>query len=279
MAPLESLVQAALVHLIEGGAKLTVTSSDCQLLLNNKALDLKTPTRFANIPTGAKLKLITGAPGQPVLVVGCQAYRAASRSNRERRFLTTSVCQRRARASAGSPTVCASDCQGPACRGWQPACSSAESCSGRRHPVLWGKAPCLSGRSGTCRRRLSPGGQQGGGGAGTAASSHAGRGPAGPAGGHLRAQGAPVHQGGRGAGAGSQASRGSRSSLAEGRARRCAAPCQPALDPGNRCARDTTSGEMAAFAGPSRLPSPLAQTSRRSTMNSPRQTIGGWRRA
>lgn len=67
MAPLESLVQAALVHLIEGGAKLTVTSSDCQLLLNNKALDLKMPTRFANIPTGAKLKLITGQ--EPVLGV------------------------------------------------------------------------------------------------------------------------------------------------------------------------------------------------------------------
>lgn len=55
MAPLSAVVSAALAA--EGVA---AEPSACSLLLARKALDLGTPLRFANLPTGAKLKLVTG---------------------------------------------------------------------------------------------------------------------------------------------------------------------------------------------------------------------------
>jgi TUG ubiquitin-like domain len=57
MAPLSAVVEVALsaegVH--------NANPSACKLLLGKKEMDLNTPLRFANLPTGAKLQLITGA--------------------------------------------------------------------------------------------------------------------------------------------------------------------------------------------------------------------------
>jgi TUG ubiquitin-like domain len=57
MAPLSAVVEAAL--LAEGVQN--ADTSACKLLLGKKELDSSTPLRFANLPTGAKLQLVTGA--------------------------------------------------------------------------------------------------------------------------------------------------------------------------------------------------------------------------
>jgi TUG ubiquitin-like domain len=57
MAPLSAVVEAALSAEGVHNAKL----SACKLLLGKTELDLSSPLRFANLPTGAKLQLITGA--------------------------------------------------------------------------------------------------------------------------------------------------------------------------------------------------------------------------
>lgn len=56
MAPLSAVVEAALSA---EGVQITHPSA-CKLLLGKKEMDLSTPLRFANLPTGAKLQLITG---------------------------------------------------------------------------------------------------------------------------------------------------------------------------------------------------------------------------
>ena len=60
MAPLSAVVEAALSA--EGVQN--ANPSACKLLLGKKEMDLSTPLRFANLPTGAKLQLITGANQQ-----------------------------------------------------------------------------------------------------------------------------------------------------------------------------------------------------------------------
>lgn len=55
MAPLSAVVSAALAA--EG---VEAETSACRLLLARKVLDLGTSLRFANLPTGAKLQLVTG---------------------------------------------------------------------------------------------------------------------------------------------------------------------------------------------------------------------------
>lgn len=55
MAPLSAVVEAALTA--EG---VTADPAACKLLLSKQALDTSTPLRFANLPTGAKLELVTG---------------------------------------------------------------------------------------------------------------------------------------------------------------------------------------------------------------------------
>lgn len=58
MQPLLAVVAEALAQLKLGD----VDPKTCQLLLNKKALDLGCPVRLANLPSGAKLELITGEP-------------------------------------------------------------------------------------------------------------------------------------------------------------------------------------------------------------------------
>ena len=60
MAPLSAVVEAALSA--EGVQN--ANPSACKLLLGKKEMDLSTPLRFANLPTGAKLQLVTGANRQ-----------------------------------------------------------------------------------------------------------------------------------------------------------------------------------------------------------------------
>lgn len=56
MAPLTAVISAALAA--EG---VTADPAACKLLLGKRELDTATPLRFANLPTGAKLQLVTGA--------------------------------------------------------------------------------------------------------------------------------------------------------------------------------------------------------------------------
>ena len=58
LAPLSEVVAAALAA--EGVA---ASPAACKLMHGKNALDLGTPLRFANLPTGAKLELLTGAVG------------------------------------------------------------------------------------------------------------------------------------------------------------------------------------------------------------------------
>lgn len=55
MAPLSAVIAAALAA--EG---ISADPAACKLLLGKKELEAGTPLRFANIPTGAKLQLVTG---------------------------------------------------------------------------------------------------------------------------------------------------------------------------------------------------------------------------
>ena len=75
MAPLSAVVEAALSAVGVHDANL----SACKLLLGKKELDLSTPLRFANLPTGAKLQLVTGAvPQSPLQVLtSCKLWRSS----------------------------------------------------------------------------------------------------------------------------------------------------------------------------------------------------------
>ena len=59
MASLKMVLESALSQLGIKGAD----PSTCRLLLKDKPLDLSLPVRFANIPAGSKLVLLTGESG------------------------------------------------------------------------------------------------------------------------------------------------------------------------------------------------------------------------
>lgn len=74
MAPLRTIMETGLAQL---GIK-DVDTAACQMIFNGEPLDLSLPTRFANIPSGSKLVVITGEDEMREL--GLQVYIASGRA-------------------------------------------------------------------------------------------------------------------------------------------------------------------------------------------------------